>query len=256
MTTLMECMRQAEARLEWAYTLKSNLRARSESFFATEPYTVEPVIASDVDVAPGLRKCVYKFVVRTPAPIELSLLAADTVHNLRALLDNLVWAAGVRYGANDLLAMPFYATRKQVNEYLRKKGATRLPEDIQSWIDSEQVYACNRHKAPLLHFLHRLWNYDKHRVPLLAIGGTGLESTYKGNVIFKHDEPIPRKHGDIVGHLTVSTDGPPGLEMRFCPVLVFVPQVDGRHLTPVDFLDDCHTYICNHVMPLFRQHLG
>jgi hypothetical protein len=130
----------------------------------------------------------HEFIAILPDPPgDLSLPLGDAIHNLRSVLDHIVYAL-VLANPNRPLGTPNDATmfpicdtlegyRRQVDKRGRLRGV--LPDAV-TVIDRAQPYhrrnAAGRHRRHPLWVLNALENIDKHR-RLALIGNVGLDGT-------------------------------------------------------------------------------
>lgn len=136
-------------------------------------------------------------------PKRLGIIAGDCVHNLRAILDNIIWSLGKAYPTTDPAAKPeklsFPVCKRLVDyqEILRKpshKAINDFPAAAKSLIERMQPYNTESLSAHFLNLLNELWNADKHRSPDL-MGGTNHSVALEG---FNLQQPASMSAGFAV----------------------------------------------------------
>jgi hypothetical protein len=141
----------------------SELRERAEAFLATEPYEWSMEAEEFTD---GTREYRISASVDDYPPIELGVLAGDVVQNLRAALDQLIWAYSARDKRNRRTAFPICLTAE---EY-RKSSPSKIqgvPEEGREFIETWQPFQLGDGAvAHPLAKLQQLSNTDKHRTLL------------------------------------------------------------------------------------------
>jgi hypothetical protein len=139
-----------------------------ESFLKTNPYDITRDIELDSNKLRGDDDAIItlKLIVKNSPPDRLRLLAGEAIHDLRSSLDNLIWGLGQIVGCkDDNLSLEFYET----SDYFDKKYIPKInkfPVTIQNWIRSIQNFQ-NPTSPHILYKLHKMWNFDKHRKPVL-----------------------------------------------------------------------------------------
>lgn len=138
-------------------------------------------------------------VVHAPNLLRWSLVAADCIHNLRAVLDHLVYAIGIAQGAaikRSGLTLPLKDSPDDFKSAYWKIAA--LSPKVRAAIQSVQPYN-RRHPTlpPLLAVLRNLNDTDKHQLLQLAVM-RALEGGFYG-VTLPRDQPfaIDYQMGDI-----------------------------------------------------------
>jgi hypothetical protein len=128
---------------------------RLHQYLDSEPFTVQRQLQPDGQTS------VFAFQVRTPPPLELSLLVGEVAHQLRSAVDHiahgLVLAAG--NAPTHRTAFPVLIKRPAKLEIYGGVSAEALKR-----VDQVQPY--QRRPDPAahpLHVLNHLWNIDKHR---------------------------------------------------------------------------------------------
>jgi hypothetical protein len=143
-------------------------------YLASNPFHIEREFFDNNDAIPCVR---FRYRVTAPPPPMLGLLAGEVVHQLRATLDNLVWALGQVYPSpnsrakNEKLAFPIAESEDKFEKLLAEPkylGIRNFPTEAQSAIVNAQSFRRTL-DGPDLGVLHRLWNADKHKVPSVFI---------------------------------------------------------------------------------------
>lgn len=234
-------------RLRHARRRLNELVAIAAEFFDSSPY--------DVQVRRQNGEFEFYLARADPIPEQLSLVAGDAIHAMRAALDNLVWqlALTVVNDPYDRISWPM-ANVKADDNRLRgvPAGAAEIirvhaPDASQSWA--------------LLGTLDRLWNDDKHRnltiLATYAAFPTGLimhpSGTYEGTVaaaISRTSQAGIAHQGDTLLRLPDVVDGE--LEWRMGIVL-------GNSIAygepALELLEDMWTMLAHEVLPSFRTFL-
>lgn len=141
----------------------AELREKSEAFLATEPYDWSMETEEYTD---GTREYRISASVDDYPPIELGLIAGDVVQNLRAALDQLVWAYSAGDKRNRRTAFPIYITEEEYRKNAPSKIQGLREKDqllIERWQPFQLGDGAARH--PLAK-LQQLSNIDKHRTLL------------------------------------------------------------------------------------------
>lgn len=253
-----------KSRLAWANHRIQELDTDIGAFLNSNPRPYDlveeahPYGTSDYIVA-------HIFKVRQQPTDALSLAAGDAIHNLRATLDNLMWASGqvfakTRRERNDLdkLSLEFRQSESDfLTVYLPK--IARFPKEIQDWVTSIQPY--NRpNQKHILHILNLLWNRDKHRLPLILAAHVAsvtfsrqpgvLQAQIKG---FTGSKPVLGggflKDGDKATEYITPAQDVGKLYVDFTADIAFG---QGAPTVVRQFLRDVYTNIANEVIPIFE----
>ena len=211
----------ARHRLAWASGRLDYFERDTDIFLSGGPYEVVSRIQPEGDVRSRIK---YSFRVRREAPLLLRFRAADAIHNLRAVVDNLVWGLGQLYGADERLSLEFHkSSDSRSTKYLSK--TKRLPIEIQQWIVNQQPYNRPAGQPPSdLHLLHQLWNRDKHRLPLLmgsAVSGGKIDA---GSSTIHELRLIglgPLEDGDEIAEAVIDTKDIAHLNVNFFTNVAF-----------------------------------
>lgn len=129
----------------------------------------------------GGKKCIaLRFKVIHEPPKQLGILAGECIHQLRAILDNLIWSLGELYPPVDpRIAFPVSLNPMEYQKAINNvplNGIKNFPFAAQDLIERLQPYQGGYAGAPEIHplnILNRLWNDDKHRAPHLMGGMSG-----------------------------------------------------------------------------------
>jgi hypothetical protein len=108
-------------------------------------------------------------------PLRLSLIASDCIHNLRSVLDNLIWQLGYVSGCSSTklgdLSFPVTTDPTAFTAWMKKFNC--IPQPAIDIIRSLQPYELYKgDNDPYSHplwILNRLWGNDKHRIPALML---------------------------------------------------------------------------------------
>jgi hypothetical protein len=151
-------------------------------------------------------------VLKRPPVMQASVLIADAINNLRAALDNLVWALSVKFsGPAPAYPIPFGSPWRKIAfpVVLNKKDWTHVSQRNLGLIDPAlatrfyRLQPCYRRKKqprrdPLA-VLDELWNIDKHRHLHLTHAFVGLKdvlSTYPLKIVAE----APPGYADALKH--------------------------------------------------------
>jgi hypothetical protein len=128
-----------------------------------------PYIVSKQCDAQGSRHSLIVEITYPPPLEHWSLIAGDCIHNLRATLDNLVYAIAVKESGTDLppnfniLQFPITGTPKEYAGQQRRIAT--LSANTQARIERAQPYnRSHTELPPLLALLSEFDNVDKHRL--------------------------------------------------------------------------------------------
>jgi hypothetical protein len=249
-------MELAKARIDWAGQCIDNFIRQADAFLQDGPYEM---VKQAQDDGSGNFQVTFSIKVLRGPPHAVRFACGDAIHNLRAIIDNLVWALASSAGIakkHRNLGLEFYETKdKFVEKYLYKIES--FPPNIISWIEHEQPY--NRpDELHILHCINRLWNEDKHRAPILmasAVPGVGLGENMKRFQSFGCGDAL--EDADVVAVATVSTTR----DVKNCnPQFVYdiaLAKSSPAHDVPArSFLRRTHQYIIDQVLPKFEPLLS
>ena len=138
----------------------------SRNFFKPPPYEMiterEPRIENDfftINIQPT------KF-----TPRSLGFIFAECIHNLRSVVDNVIWQLGQNHGTPEGISFPVTFHPNVFSARLNDgvNNLSLLPHDALTLIEQLQPYHLdNPHDHPLW-ILSRLWNNDKHRTAVMV----------------------------------------------------------------------------------------
>ena len=131
--------------------------------------------------------------VAQPQPLEpvFGLIAADFVHNLRSLLDNLIWAiAPASLKGHKRLGFPICTNRKTFREFSKTVFQRSMPRGFVAALELHQPYKRQPNEVSLdrLLILHKMWTADKHHAPM---GVMGWAVAVTGSVHYTDGVPQP-----------------------------------------------------------------
>ncbi|MGW9345573.1 hypothetical protein ACWGR3_28890 [Streptomyces albidoflavus] len=156
-------------------------------------------------------------------PDEIGVDISNTVHQLRAALDNVIWGALRDNGANSAVqrasSFPICASEAEYRRLLEASDepcAPRpflrdLPSDVEATIRNAQPFAAASHHPYRVHpllTLRTLSNSDKHRF-LLPVAAAGVGSGISINVPWS-SEPQPVTRRDFLGRSRSPIELAPG----------------------------------------------
>jgi hypothetical protein len=173
LTTGSVALRDAHAKLRWATGRHDEMRRVFEEFAHLgggddRPYGIQ---FRRLGKLPGL--VVASFIVEEPMPTEMTLLAADLVHNTRVALDHVVARLKDHFGGDPGQGgFPICMTDATWNERVAKRGKGSplygLDQVAVEFVYREQPLHQGEPEADPLVVLNRLDNDDKHRMLHLA----------------------------------------------------------------------------------------
>lgn len=218
------------------------LRTLLNDFRKSEAY--ELVTQLDTEATPP-ETIIIGRVLKRPPVLQASVLIADAINNLRAALDNLVWALSVKFsGPAPAYPIPYGNPWRRIAfpVVLHKKEWGQVSERTLSFVDPSlltrfyRLQPCYRQKKqprrdPLA-VLDELWNIDKHRHLHLTHAFVGLKdvlSTYPLKIVAE----APPGYADALKHsysiVSQRTPGPVEDETELGrviePGLTLAPQV-------------------------------
>lgn len=201
-------------------------------YLAARPHSLEHAVEEDGIVVLRLSR-------RTPLPVELSLLFGEFLYELRAALDNCLYAAAVLVSGENpppsatRLEWPVRLTPKEWKD--QSKRYQDLPLEIVEALEAIQPYQAELPGWNSLGILHDLARVDRHRSPHgLGLYLAHLRLAFDPSVIKIIDCGRPRfvHQGDEVVRLRVGHDvelspGNFDLKMEFEVDVTDVPEVLG-----------------------------
>src|SRR5579864_265336 len=130
-----------------------------------------------------------------PPLLRWSLISADCISNLRAVLDHLVYAvatceSGIKPPVNEAqLSFPIVKSRAKFDDAVEHGALGDISDPVRALIETFQPYnRSHTHLPPLLQILRDLNNADKHR--LLRLVYVAMQEG-KIDVTEDSDNPIP-----------------------------------------------------------------
>jgi hypothetical protein len=172
----MDYLEQPRVRLQRAREHIQEFCGEADAYLHTNPFGWTAVTFEEN----GTKFVSLRFKVHKNPPIRLGVIAGDCIHNLRAILDNIVWSLGKVFPPTDAkakpdkLAFPVCKTLEIYKQTLCNPNYSAInsfPAAAQKLIADLQPYNAGSVPAHYLGILHELWNTDKHRSPDL-MGGT------------------------------------------------------------------------------------
>jgi len=162
------------AKLQRADQHNQFLHNEIAAWMATNSYVTRPVVSSD-----NTRYSIVAYLTGKEPPLQAwTLVAGDCLHNLRCVLDHLVYAIAVHQsGANpppveNKLQFPIADSHANFQSSTFRIASLSAP--VQAAIESVQPYNRTHPKLPPpLAVLRDLENIDKHRFLRLAYTGIG-----------------------------------------------------------------------------------
>ncbi|XBQ17271.1 MAG: hypothetical protein ABL308_05180 [Oceanicaulis sp.] len=195
----------AKQKVERAYQHLAQLEGAAIQFFRTRPYS----ITADFDEAVqlyGLRVAMTK-----PLPPVIPLIVGDFIHNVRSALEHvasdLFAAAAGNEEARTRSKFPMHEEEKNLQREVERSAINAAFPDVAKLIvDQIKPYkAGNRH----LWLTGKLWNIDKHRLPIVSYGITEISGisgfTERGRNTFSNMTAVVEQ-GRAVG--LIATDEP------------------------------------------------
>ncbi|MFC1954316.1 hypothetical protein ACFLVZ_00630 [Chloroflexota bacterium] len=227
---------------------------------------------SEVEIA---QTTIYRIISKITPPPRLSFIAGDCIHNLRSILDNMVFRIGfVAKCSQAILDGIHFPVCKEPEHFPSEKGKLKgIPIPAIDLIESFQQY--NPYKGQTdsshpLRILHDMWNIDKHRSPAIILSyqaGTAIQSkkphlaiNYERGRIKTSDVGFITLHSGIIGTNKefIFATHPLGETKDFRIEPLFNICFDqegpaGREPAPW-LLSEMHLFV-NHVLPLFKPFL-
>lgn len=160
----------AKLKIERANRHIAELHSAFQNFFSTKPYK----LLTDFDE--NIRKYGLRVEMTEALPPMTGVIIGDVVHNLRSSLEH-VWsdlhAIALGESARERSKFPMHMTRENlVNEVCDGEIHTSFPEIAAAVIDTIKPYKGGQ---TLIWLTGKLWNIDKHRLPITTYGVTHVE---------------------------------------------------------------------------------
>ncbi len=174
----MDYLEVPRLRLQRAAEHIREFSAEADAYLKTNPFGS----TAEYFEENGVKFVRLLFKVHRDPPKRLGVIAGDCIHNLRAILDNIVWSLGKAFPPADpkarpeMLAFPVCRTTNAFKKALQHpnfRSINSFPAAAQELIAKFQPIdaASMPLSAFYLWILNDLWNADKHRSPDL-MGGT------------------------------------------------------------------------------------
>ncbi len=264
-------LKHLHLRLEQAKKHMDNFNRQGARFINSTPY--EMVTEKDTDGVNQLLRVKAKS-EKEPPP-ELGFIAGDCIHNLRAILDNIVWQIGGLYGCPkrklDKMTFPLRITPESFGESL--KSLDCLPKSAIDIIESLQPYQPYRGRSdPSMHplrVLDRLWNEDKHRSPVLIVtlhkstqiipkpqrvrlpdGTFSLQASLPHHTVYLGDKLYDGK--EIVTFTLQPNEPYPELDLRFTFQLAFDVRGPTKGQPAAKCLRELYDFVRDEVLAKFE----
>ena len=240
----------AKSRLDWAAGRIKEFHDSAQSFLDSGVYSrsIHKQVEPD-----GSLKFTVGFISSADPPFVLSALAGEIVHTLRSTVDNLVWSVAQTCPVDKRLSLVFKEGATAFAHYASITKLDRLPRPLYDWYENEQPHKRPDGRPSLLHLLTKLWNEDKHRVPLLMGSAVPVGFIQSGNVkCFTIIGSGVMKHGDKICEITVVPEEVANLKIRFA---VDVGFKEGCIPSARTFLLCVENHIRHEVLPQFEPFL-
>ncbi|WP_157214359.1 hypothetical protein [Pseudomonas sp. GM60] len=210
----MDYLENSTAKLNRAIKHLNEFIHEADAFLATSPFGIRVENYEDNGA-----KCIrFSYNVHQDPPKALGVIAGDCIHNLRSILDNIIWSLGKIYLSTDQKAKPdrlYFPVLKTEEEYKRKIETPELiaikqfPQSAQDLIERLQPYNGTL-PAHRISVLHALWNADKHRSPNIVGGvGGGVSQSYNLQQPASLSAGVYIQHGREFGYGALPENGIP-----------------------------------------------
>ena len=195
----MDYLDQPRVRLQRALEHIEEFCGEADAYLLTNPFGWTTSTFEEN----GKKFLSLSFKVHKDPPKRLGVIAGDCIHNLRAIIDNIVWSLGKAFPPTDAKAKPdklAFPVCKTLDAYKKTllnpnyRAINSFPPTAQKLIADLQPYNTKRVPAFYLAILHELWNADKHRSPDL-MGGTNHSVAMHG---FNLQQPASLSAGAAV----------------------------------------------------------
>jgi hypothetical protein len=229
-----------------------DLREESEAFLATEPWDWD---METEEFSDGTREYRISASVDDYPPIELGLIAGDVVQNLRAALDQLVWAYSAKEKRDNRTAFPIYLAEEEYRKNVASKTAG-ISEEGRVRLEKWQPFRMGARAAehPLAK-LQRLSNTDKHRTllpgavvekrppVLVGFGEWKIED-------YRYFSPTATQLLEGTEVMTVVTSGEPPDRFVWDPLLSWQLLIDDCSIADFEAMID---YVQNEILGSFDR---
>jgi hypothetical protein len=233
-------------RLKWSWEHLQNYKLALVD--AQVGYHWIPVAQTD---SQGRRYTEFVVDEATPLPTNAHFIIGDSIHNLRASLDNLIYSLH----PGDRIEFPICLTRNQWRKQAWKikhlpKGPTEVLFDLQPF---QPKHANDPEGCPLW-ILDRLWNDDKHRAPHLVMGISDAATLHVSPPGWDHAVTClggPLEIDSVVAKVWWPADRDPGPEANFGFDVAFDALGPARGRSVYYCLVDLHKRVAE-IVELFR----
>lgn len=186
-------IRLVEARLDRADQHVQKFGEIWDDYLDTRPHRLEHTAETDGVLVVRLRRI-------RPLPVELSVVFGELLYELRAALDNCLYAVAVLVSGENpppSAARLEWPIRETPTEWKNQASRYRdLPPVIQDALEKVQPYQAKRPGWNSLAILHELARVDRHR----SMHGLGLYLSHlRMKVNLRYIEVLSRGHPGIIG---------------------------------------------------------
>ena len=169
MTSGAEAMQDVHSRLDRAIALHEEMNERFRAFARPGGGEERPYGIELREKAKPAGLVIASFIVERPLPVEMGLLAADTIHNTRVALDHILARLRDHFGGDSRRgSFPTWQSetdwRAKVADAGAKSALRGLDDRAVDFIYAEQPLHHEPPDADMLVILNRLDNVDKHRL--------------------------------------------------------------------------------------------
>jgi hypothetical protein len=230
----------------------AELREKADAFLATKPYDWS---MEEEEFTDGTREYRISASVDDYPPIDLGLIAGDVVQNLRAALDQLIWAYSAGDKRNRRTAFPIYLTEEEYRENAPSK-IRGIREKGQAFIERWQPFQLGeRPGAHPLAMLQQLSNTDKHQTLLPAAVVQKREPVLVGYGEWKIEDyhyfdPTPTQLLEGTEVVTFLTSGEPPDKSVIDPLLTWQVVIEDCSLQDFEAMID---YVANEILGSFDR---
>lgn len=173
----MSCIEIARLRLDRAMEHINEFDAETRDFFTRDSFGIEVNPYTEG----GQDRVSYQFRMSQEIPQHLGIIAGECIHNLRVILDSIIWELAGKHCSprHERIAFPVCKCPSQYRKTLATptfKDINDFPPAAKTLIESLQPYNRGYADAPYKHplsIIHNLWNDDKHRTPALTLAFVG-----------------------------------------------------------------------------------
>lgn len=189
-------------------------------------------------------------------PKSLGFIFAECIHNLRSVVDNVIWQLGQIHGAPDTISFPVTTHPNDFTSRLNDKVNTLslLPTDALKLVKDLQPYNRGNPEDHPLWILNRLWNYDKHRSPVVVAtisNDTVLDLQRGGVGHWSGPMPLDRDFYLMGTSIPKQAEVDPKLNLAHEIVLEVGGEVAGRMNASVLLLE-LHNFVRDEIVDKFE----